>query len=175
MTSALFGEKYLSKVGAQFGSVEEVREATKYLTSQTGIDTAQIRVIEPNDPAIDRKLEPETRGIARTLAKSHLTLGVAGLVAGLVLAFVLVATGVAAFSWNPVYTYLVFGFFGGIVGLLFAGMVSLRPDQDRLIAWVKEGARGGCWFLLVHARNHTEEQSARDALKSVSKDVVATL
>jgi hypothetical protein len=174
MTSAIFGEKYLSKVGARFNSGDEARHAAERLSSEGSIDASHISVVEPRDPALDRKLEPETRGVGRTLAKSHATLGITGLVVGLVAAFILTITGITVFSWNPLYTYIVLAFFGAIAGLLIGGLFALRPDHDRLITWVKEGSRTGRWFLLVHAQDHDEEKRAKKALESMSNDVVAT-
>lgn len=173
-TSAIFGEKYLSKVGAVFDSAEEAKAAAQRVGRETGIGAPQIRVLEPNDPAMARKLEPEQGGIARTLAKSHITLGTAGLVVGLAIALLLLAIGVDAFAWNPLYTLLVFGFFGAIAGLLLGGLVSLRPDHDRLITWARDSARDGHWLVLVHARDHEQERKAKDTLKAVSGKVVGT-
>lgn len=173
--SAFFGEKYLTKVAAVFDDGEQARAAAERVGRDANIASDQIRVLRPDDPAMSRKLEPETRGIARTLARAHITLGAAGLLLGLGIAFVLVALDVTLFTWNPLYTVIVFGFFGAIAGLLLGGLVSLRPDHDRLITWVRASAREGQWFVLVHARDHEEERRAKDALKALSGKVVTTL
>lgn len=173
--SAFFGEKYLTKVAAVFDDGEQARAAAERVVRESGIASEQVRVLRPDDPAMARKLEPETRGIARTLARSHLTLGVAGLLVGLGAALVLIALDFILFTWNPLYTVIAFGFFGAIAGLLLGGLVSLRPDHDRLIAWVRASARDGQWFVLVHARDHQEERRAREALQALSGKVVGTL
>lgn len=173
-TSAIFGERYLSKVGAVFDSSQDARAAADRLRTEAGIRSVQVRVVEPDDPDMGRKLEPEAAGIAGTLARAHVTLGIAGMVVGLLIAALLVLMDVTAFTWNPWYTFIVMGFFGAIAGLLLGGLVSLRPDHDRLIAWVKEAARGGRWFVLVHARDHAEERKAKDSLEKLSDKVVGT-
>jgi hypothetical protein len=173
-TSAVFGEKYLSKVGAAFETGKQAREAADRVRRETGIGTGQVRVLEPDERAIGRKLEPETRGIFRTLTRAHLTLGAAGLVLGVMMAIVLVVIDVPAFSSNPGYTLMVFAFFGAIAGLLLGGLVTLRPDHDRLIAWIKEASSGGKWFVLVHARNHDEERKAKETLTTMSDKVIGT-
>lgn len=174
MTSALFGERYPSKVGAAFSNNEQAHRAMDRLTTE-GIDASHIRVVEPNDPSVDRKLEPEPRGIAKTIVRSHLTLGAAGLLVGFVAAFALEQTRIDIFMWNSLYTYGTFGFVGAMLGMLLAGFLSLRPDQDPLIAWVKEGIRRGRWYLLVHARDANEKERARHVLQAMSSDVVSTL
>jgi hypothetical protein len=172
--SAFFGEKYLTKVAAVFDDGEQARAAAERVGREAGIASDQIRVLRPDDPAMSRKLEPETRGIARTLARSHITLGIAGLLIGLVAAFVLVALDITLFAGSPLYTVLVFGFFGAIAGLLLGGLVSMRPDHDRLIAWVRASAREGQWFVVVHVRDHGQEGRVKDALKALSGKVVTT-
>ena len=172
--SAFFGEKYLTKVAAVFDDGEQARAAAERVRREAAIAPDQVRVLRPDDPAMSRKLEPETRGIARTLARSHITLGIAGLLIGLAAALVLVALDIILFTWNPLYTVIVFGFFGAIAGLLLGGLVSMRPDHDRLIALVRASAREGQWFVLVHARDHEQERRAKDALKAVSGKVVST-
>jgi hypothetical protein len=173
-TSMLFGEKYLSKVGAVFDTADEAQAAAQRVGREAGIEASQIRVLEPDDPAMARKLEPEQAGIARTLVKSHITLGTAGLVAGLAIALLLIVIGVDAFAWSPWYTLLVFGFFGAIAGLLLGGLVSLRPDHDRLITWARASARDGHWLVLVHARDHEQERKAKDVLNAISDKVMGT-
>lgn len=173
--SAFFGEKYLTKVAAVFGDGDQARAAADRVARDAHIASDQIRVLSPDDPAMSRKLEPETRGIARTLARSHITLGIAGLLVGLGAALLLIALDIILFAWNPLYTVIAFGFFGAIAGLLLGGLVSLRPDHDRLIAWVRASAREGQWFVVVHARDHDEERRAKEALQGLSGKVATTL
>jgi hypothetical protein len=97
------------------------------------------------------------------------------LVLGLVIAGILVLTEVAAFASNPGYTFLVFAFFGGIFGMLLGGLLALRPDHDPLINRVKKASRKGRWSVVVHARDHDEEQRAKDALEKMSDRVSETL
>jgi len=154
--SALFEERCLSKVGAVFDDADHARAAARRLGRETGIEDGRIRVLGPGDPRKARKLEPESGGIARTLAKAHITLGVGGLVVGLAMASLLIATGMDAFVWSPWYALSVFGFFGAAAGLLLGALVSLRPDHDRLIGRVETATRSGRWFVLVHVRDQDE-------------------
>lgn len=171
--SAVSGEIFTSKVGAAFGNGKDARTAAESL-SRRGIDAGQVRIVGPDDPAIERKLEPETDGIARTLVRSHVTLGVAGLVAGIAAAFVLIATGVDLFAANPLYAVLVLAFFGTTGGLILGGLITLRPEHDRLIVWATSSARRGRWLVLVHARDGDEQRAAREALQAHSDSVVGT-
>lgn len=175
MKSMIFGEKSLSKVGAAFGDEEHAQSAAAEVSKQAGIASERIRVVRPEDAGFGRKLEPESSGIARTLAKSHLTLGLTGLVLGLLIAAVLVQTDVGLFKWNPFFTVGLLGAFGAVAGLLLGGLVSLRPDHDRLFVFVRDAMRNGKWSVVVHARDHDEAHRARQVLSGVSDQVVSTL
>src|SRR5690554_7165730 len=90
---ALSGEHYSHKVTAEFDSQVAADNAVQALIDKAGLPSSQITVIQPHDPDMARKVEPEAKEIGRTLAKAQVNLGLAGLVFGLVLAAVLVAVG----------------------------------------------------------------------------------
>jgi hypothetical protein len=175
MNSTLSAERYTSKVGAEFGGLEQADRAVERLKASAGIDASQIRIVGPNDPSLDRKLEPEPRGVAKTIVRSHVILGAAGLLVGLIAAFVLEQSGIALFAWSAPYTYGTFGFVGAMLGMLLAGLFSVRPDHDPLITRVKEGVRAGRWYLLVHTRNDSEKSRAKQTLEGMGSDVLSTL
>jgi hypothetical protein len=171
----LFGERSLSKVSAVFADAEQARRAADELVNGLGLSQAQVEVVKPHDPRISHKLEPESRGIAVTLVRTHAVLGAAGAGLGLILAAVLVLSGNAAAASSPFYTLLVFVFFGGIFGMLLGGLIALRPDHDPMIARVERAARKGRWSVVVHARDHDEEHRAKEALDQMSNRVTETL
>lgn len=174
-TGPVFGEHSLSKVSAVFADAEQARRAAGDLVKRLGVSAEQVKVVAPGDRRISRKLEPESRGIALTLVKSHVVLGAAGAVLGLVLAAVLVLSGIPATASNPWYTFLVLGFFGGIFGMLLGGLLSLRPDHDPMIHRAERASRKGRWSVVFHARDHDEEQRAKEALDELSNRVTETL
>ncbi|MFZ0789415.1 MAG: hypothetical protein WAM94_07310, partial [Chromatiaceae bacterium] len=145
--SLIFGERYLSRVGAEFKSANQARHAAAKLVAEVGLPCRQVRVVEPHDRSVSRKLEPEPGGIARTLVRSHLTLGIAGGVLGLVTALVLIGSGIDAVASSPVYSIGVLASFGAILGMLLAGLVSLRPDHDLVIDQVEKAANEGRWSV----------------------------
>lgn len=174
-TSAISGEQFGSRLGAAFDDDTEAWAAAERVVNATGIEPERIRVVRPEDPAIARKLEPETGGIAQTLVRAHVTLGAAGLILGLAIALLLIAAGIGLFALNPWYTALVFGFFGAVAGLLLGGLIALRPDHDRLIDWVRSAAGENRWLLLVHVEDRDQQREARAALRTTGSEVVGTL
>lgn len=173
-TSAINGENFPSRVAAEFHDADTARQAAELLIRQTGIVGHQVQLVDPGDPAIDRKLEPESRGIARTLVRSHAILGIAGLITGLIVGVILLATGAPLFAGSPWYTLGTLAVFGAIGGMLVAGLISMRPNHDHLLLWVKSATRKGCWFVLVHARDRDQEREAQELLKGMSDKVMVT-
>lgn len=171
---AVQSERYPFKVGAEFADESTALWAVDRVVDRERLDDAQIRLLRPDDPNAGVKLEPESGGIARTLVKSHIVLGAIGLLTALVAAIALVLGGVQPFAASPLFTVLVAGFFGAIAGLLLGGLVSLRPDHDRLIARARAAIRHRHFYLVVHTRDHDQERRVKDLLHDMSSDVTAT-
>ena len=77
----VLGERAPSKVAALFGDQRGAEAAAARLRRELGLGEAQVRVLSPGDPHPGRKIEPDDRGIWRTAIKSHVTLGLLGLMA----------------------------------------------------------------------------------------------
>ncbi|MGA7951452.1 MAG: hypothetical protein WCA45_15005 [Thiobacillaceae bacterium] len=162
--SILFGEHSLSKVAGVFDEAEEARAVADEIMREGALGAEQVRLVGPEDPAVERKLEPEQAGIARTLIRSHIALGIVGLIVGLVVAAALLLSGVEFARASPYYTVIITAGFGAVVGMMFGGLVSLRPDHDVLITEVEEAARQGHWAVVVHPANHEQEMRARNVI-----------
>ena len=174
-TKWLSEEQMSSMVGTDFDSAEEARFAANAVRIERGLETSGLRIIRPADPQIDRKLEPESHGIAGTLVRAHLVLGVAGLLVGLVLSLLLVANGVQPFAASPVASISIVTAFAVVAGLLAGGLFSLRPDHDAIIHRAKSAARSGRWFVVVHTRRPEQQQRAFRLLRSFNRDTLRTI
>ncbi|MCB1842634.1 MAG: hypothetical protein KDI09_06690 [Halioglobus sp.] len=160
----LQGEQFPHKISGEYESEDAARHAAELLINNAGLPETQVRVVEPGDPSLSRKVEPESRGIARTLVKSHITLGLAGLVSGLVLAALLVTFGPALTRSSPLQTFIVFGALFSMTGLILAGAVSLRPDHDPLIVKTQHAARSGRWSVIAHCADFEEKARAKNTI-----------
>lgn len=156
---AVLGEKYSHKVSAEFDSQGAATNAAESL-EQAGIPVAQIRVIQPNDPNMERKVEPEVTGIGRSLAKAHVMFGIVGLVLGLVVAGVLVMVGPSLTRSSPLMTFIALGFLFPVLALLLAGAVSLRPDHDLYINKARTATDSGRWTVVAHCASDEEQNLA---------------
>ncbi|HSC87238.1 MAG TPA: hypothetical protein VLC09_08215, partial [Polyangiaceae bacterium] len=127
-----FGERSLTVVAASFPDRRQAENAASALLQETPALQGEVAVIRPGDPLVDRKLEPENQGIWHTLIRSHLLFGIAGGLVGIVAALVVIAAWPAA-ALSPFYTTLFVGVFGAFLGMIFAGLLTLRPDHGYVV------------------------------------------
>ncbi|MGO2133448.1 MAG: hypothetical protein ACTH3D_11235 [Halomonas sp.] len=169
--NTISGEKYPHKITAEYASQSAADTSAKRLVDDFGLSPSQVLVVRPHDPDVARKVEPESSGIAKTMARSHVTLGLAGLFVGLVVAGILVVFGPVATQSSPMLTFIALGFLGAVLALLLAGAVSLRPDHGRVVQKTREATDSGKWTVVVHCAD-TEQQ---DRVKNAVDHSVQTL
>lgn len=157
---AVLGEHYSHKISAEFDSQIAACRAVESL-EVAGIPREQIQVVQPHDPHMGQKVEPDDKGIARSLVKAHVRFGLIGLVVGLVIAAVLLAIGPALARSSPVMTFVALGFLGTILALLLAGAVSLRPDHDVLIEKARIAKDDGRWTVVAHCASVDQRELAK--------------
>lgn len=148
-------EKYTGRVAAVYGD-EASAHAAKQKLIDNGISPSLINVVKPDDSAISKKIEPDSQGIAKTIVKSHGWLGLIGVIAGILIATILVFSGPEMTQSSPLFTYLVFIFFGLLFGMMLAGMISIRPDHDPLITKTIEASHEHHWTVTVQTEEHEE-------------------
>ncbi|RZL36064.1 MAG: hypothetical protein EOP35_11755 [Rubrivivax sp.] len=157
----LFGERSLTLVAAIFrdrGSAVRAFEALRTISTRK----LGIWLISPSDPALGRKMEPESNGIWHTLVRSHLWLGLAGGAVGVLLAALLLMSGWPAAMASPRATVAVGGLFGFFAGLLAAGLLTLRPDRALVTTKVREASEQGHWSVVAHPVSAHDADVAQD-------------
>ncbi len=173
--SAVSAEKHPNMVGAVFENSSGAEHAAEVLSNEMELGSEQIDIIQPQDPSLGRKLEPEVEGIKHTLIRSHITLGIAGVAGGIILALALFAAGVMAVVSSLGLAIIAMGFVGGMLGMFAAGLFAIRPDHDPMINKAREASKQGRWMVLVHTRSHEQEARARSRLEQYSDQVLSTL
>lgn len=173
--NAITGELSNSKVAAVFSSESAARAAALKVASSLSLGSAQVQVIAPGEPHPGRKLEPESRGIWRTIVVAHVRLGVAGAVVGLLAFFALYVGEVAFIISSPVASALVLLFFGTVAGLMLGGLVSLRPDHDRYVEATRDAMDAGRTTVVVHAFSVEQRREAAELLRTQGGEVTSTL
>ncbi len=174
-TSPITGELSNSKVAAVFTNPATARKAAETVIQSLSLTPAQVQVITPDEPHPGRKLEPEIRGVWRTIVVAHAKLGVLGVVAGLVVFAVLYALHVGFIVSSPIAAALVLLFFGAVAGLMLGGLVSLRPDHDRYIQATRDAMEAGDTTVVVHAFSAEQRDQAADLLRARGGETTSTL
>ncbi len=174
-TGGVIGEYAGSKVAAIFASESAARDAAASVRQALSLGDAQVQVITPRDRHPGRKMQPESRGIFRTMIQAHLKLGLVGLVAGIALWFLLRALGVGFIVNTGLLTLVVLAGFGAAAGLMLGGLITLRPDHDPYMNAVHTAMGEGRSAVVVHPFDAAQRDAVEARLKEVSGEVVSTL
>lgn len=174
-SSAVFGERSLSKVAAVFANHDSAVASAREVQQRLQLLDGQVQVVRPGDPRSGRKMQPESAGIARTLVRTHVVGAVAGLIVGLLAFAILWAAGVQMIVNSPVMAAVTLAVFGIVAGMMAGGFVALRPDQDAYILAVEDAISEGGSAVVVHAGSEEQKQQAREVLEQHSGEVIATL
>lgn len=167
----LLGENFPHKVSAQYNSQELADQAVQLLVDHAQLPRQQILVVQPHDPNMERKIQPEVKGIARTLAKSHAVLGLAGLGLGLLVAAVLTTVGPVVTTASPLLTFIALGFLFTILGLILAGAISLRPDQDLLLEKTRTATDTGHWTVIAHCTSPEQQTRVTETIDHTAQSL----
>ncbi|WP_078120481.1 hypothetical protein [Thiosocius teredinicola] len=173
--AAILGEQYPAKLAAFLNTPYEADHTVHKLVTQADIPRRQIDVVQPMDFALGRKLEPETLGIVETAIRAHVILGGVGLVVGLLIAGALVLGGVDLAVSSPGYTFFTLGILGTVLGLLAGGLVTARPDHQKVVTDVRDASEHGKWTVVVHAANDSQHKRAKELLNDEVSNVTETL
>jgi hypothetical protein len=171
---SVFGERSLTVVAAAFDDRQRAESAAADLRRQID-QIGTIAVVSPGDSEVARKMEPDQQGIWRTLLRSHLILGVAGVLAGLLAALMLVLAPWPAAAASPGLTALFAGTFGGFLGMMAGGLVTLRPDHGAVIRKMRASLRLGQWGVVARPQNEASAELAFAALASAGGTPVRSL
>lgn len=155
-------------VSGVFQSRVTATKAIEQLLQEQGLGRGQIDLIKPDDELLARKVEPEVQGIKRTLVRSHVVLGAAGLIVGLTLASLLAVFGPALTRSSPIMTFIALVPMATFVGLMLGGLVSLRPDHDPVIAQTRNASDSGNWSVIVHCKDKQQQQRANSILENTT-------
>lgn len=173
-TLGLFGERSLTLVAAAFNDRQRAETAASILKEDPAL-FGQVAIVQPGDPNVARKLEPEQRGIWRTLVRSHIILMAAGLLVGLAAAAFLISLPWPAAADSPWFTALFAGVMGTFMGGMIAGLITLRPDHGAVIRQVRDRLSHGQCAVVVHPLSEGRAKEAYDILEGAGGSPVRSL
>lgn len=181
MLQGLFGERSLTKLAGLYGERAEAERAAAELARAAGLQPSQLRILGPEDAArshrewFSRAVEPETRGIFRTILRTHAVTGTVGVALGVLLYAVLFGTGVPMVRSSPWLSFFVIVGFVATFGLMVGGLLSLRPDHALLINELRTGLKANRWAVVVHPTDERQVDAARRSLEASGAKVLATM
>ena len=177
----IFGERSLTKVAGIYSTAQGADDArVRVLQNGTWAD-GQVVLLTPADAKMSRraimskKMEPESRGIGRTIVRAHLFTAFVGIAVGIGAWGLLMYMGNRLIGGSPGLSFIAFAFFGTVFGLMLGGLISLRPDHTRLITVVRGALRSGQWAAVVHPFDEKQAEEAVDLLRTGSLQVERTL
>lgn len=171
-TTSPIAERAATLVAGVFDEASAADHVAEQLRLQPGLHTV---VIHPGDAKVGRKLEPEERGIWRTLLHSHAWFMPAGALAGSAVAGALVLTGWPAAAASPAFAVLFIAMMGAFFGGMFAGLLTLRPDRGMVIRKVHSALVGGRHAVIVHPLNEARARAAAAAIERAGATALRSL
>lgn len=177
MWQALFGERATTKIAAIYETRATASAAAESLSKAALLEPWQWQLIGPDEKeaGLERKIEPEIQGIARTGVRAHLVLAVAGLLAGIVLWAIFYGLAIPFIVSSPLASIAAIVFFATILGMMLGGLVTARPDHEIVILKVRKAAEQGQWSLVLHPSNHQQCDTLMNALSEAGDDVARTV
>jgi len=169
------GEVSNNKLAAVFANRRAARDAAAALCSELDLAPPQVKLITPGSSDVDIKLEPEGGGIWRTIVIAHVRLGIIGAVIGAIAFAIMYWAGLPFVARSPLAAGLVTISFGAVGGLLFGGLVAIRPDHDRYIQATHDAMDARRTTVVVHALSHEEQRRAQEFLAGRGAQVTRTL
>lgn len=164
-----FGEKSRTLVAGVFDTAHAAERLAAQLRYEPGLHTV---VVHPDDAKIARKLEPEERGIWRTLLRSHAIFMPVGALIGAAIAFGLIHGQWPGAASSPVLATLFLSMMGAFFGGFTAGLLTLRPDHGIVIREVRSALGRGRHAVIVHPLS---ELRARAAVTAIERAGAAAL
>lgn len=172
---ALFGEKATTKLAGFFDTQDALEAVSQEVRQAGGLQNTQLWVVRPHAADFERRLEPETEGVARTAVRAHLRLGALGVIAGVLLWAVLYFLGVPAVTASPYYSAGAIVFFAAVGGLLLGGLITARPDHQIVIQAVETATRAGRWSLVMHPRDREQCRAVEAVLAEAGVETVRSV
>jgi len=177
----MFGEKSLTKVVGVFPDKAQADAAASQVLKAPGMLLDQARVLGPQDARMSRReifsrtLEPEQRGIYKSIFITHGVTGLVGAVVGLLLYVWLLRSGHPAVASSPLLAFIPIVGFATTFGLLLGGLMTIRPDHVWLITKVRGALKHNRWAVVVHPLDPDQREAAKAALGASGGQVLSTL
>lgn len=181
LLQGLFGERSLTKVAGLFNQQSQAENSMAEVLRIGGVQAGQVRLLgpqharAPRQEIFSRSMEPEATGMARTFFQSHFVCGAAGAVLGLGIYAWFYRAAHPMIMSSPLLSFIALVGFGTTFGMLFAGLLSMRPDHIRMITKVRSALRHNHWAVVAHPVDPQQTEKVKEVLQSQASEVITTL
>tara|TARA_R110000764_G_scaffold174561_2_gene261033 strand:+ start:257 stop:769 length:513 start_codon:yes stop_codon:yes gene_type:complete len=162
------------KVSAVYPDEFKARAGLQSVLSSSGLTSSVTKLVAPHDNHFDQKLEKNDKKVGLFMLKAHLSFAIFGIILGLLGAVILAFYGPAYTQASPVFTAIALSVLGFFFGLMLAGLVSLRPDQDGVVNQTREATQEGKWVVVVSTPSHEKTQQVNDILSETAESVTSS-
>lgn len=179
MKDSVFGEHSVTKVAGFFPDGDSAEAAANALSEAGILSPSKVRVMPPLPcpglllDELDEVIEPESQAIGLTLIRSHVTLGLLGLVVGGLAGASLLGAGSGLARSHPMAWELSCMVAGALLGTVAAAIVTLRTDHRALIHRIRTALGHGQWAVVAHPENGDQVRRAMHVLEASSGVPVA--
>lgn len=163
------------KVSATYSSESSAEHAVQAVINSTGLSSSDVSIVPPYDSHFDEKLESDDKKVGFFMLKAHMAFALAGVVIGAFIAILLAFYGPVYTQTSPVLTVVALSILGFFIGLMIAGLVSLRPDQDSVVNQTREATQEGNWVVVVNSPSHDKTEQVYDVLGETADSVSTSL
>ncbi|WP_017443817.1 hypothetical protein [Gayadomonas joobiniege] len=171
MQTHLNEETYPHKVSAVYPTREQTESVAKHLKEEAHLTEQDIKIVPPQDDSLHNKLQPEDKGVRKTLSSTHIILAALGATFGFLVATYLDFSGVTFVLEQPFVSYAVLCIIFAMLGMFAAGLISLRPDQDPLMQSARDANQHNKWVLIVHAKNKIQSSQAKSIMRTQAESL----
>jgi uncharacterized membrane protein YeaQ/YmgE (transglycosylase-associated protein family) len=163
------------KVSAIYADEASAKKGASYVLDKAALQPDEVKIIGPHDAQFDQKLENKDKKVGFFMLKAHMAFGLIGIVLGVFLAVLLAFYGPSYTQNSPIMTVIALSILGFFVGLMLAGFISLRPDQDGVVNQSREATQDGKWVVVVNSPSHEKTEQVSDILGKTALSVSSSL
>lgn len=153
-------------VAAAFRSMPDAAEALAELQQATGVDGTQLEIVGPlQSRKFSAGMQPEQRNFLYTFVMAHALGATLGAIGGLLLVAVGLWLQLPSIASSPAGSLIALPLLGGVLGMLPAPLLALRPDLQLIANVISDALAHGRWVVIVRVKSRQESRRVLAAME----------
>jgi hypothetical protein len=154
-----------SRITAVFDDAARARQTAESLKREAGLAVSQVSLVNPSDPALPASPGRRLCALLTSPPALHLAAVLAGAGGGLAVAGLLERAVGMSTPLHPGMLPVSLAVFGGMCGLLLAGLKTARSSRRSLPGLARAAAHGGDWLVIVQIADRRQRRQVRRILR----------